>query len=431
MSLENFITAFLNINPESIQELSHIIQSDNSILIKLKLKPQIFTCPFCKGKIKIHGYYPRKLNHSTFANRICFIHYLQRRFKCEACEYTFHENNPFINSRENITYETKINVLKDLKFPEATYTSVATRYNLSVQRVLRIFDKHVDIPRKSLPEVLSMDEHYFPESDYDSLYCCLLMNFLTGEIIDILPDRKKTYLEHYFSYIKKDTLNHSTKTSELNNVKYISIDLYENFKNVAITYFPNAIICADSFHVTKHLTDAFRKVRLRCRRETENKDLKYFLSTFKYVFHNDTYLDNEPKYNKRLNQYINLRGIRDMMFSEFPELKTAYELKQYYLRLNSSCTYEQAPAAIDTVINMFADCGIEEYDDFYTLLTNWKTEIINSFIEINGRRINNSYIESKNRLLEKLIYNANGFTNFKRTRNRILYCLNKNDNFKI
>ena len=43
----------------------------------------------------------------------------------------------------------------------------------------------------------------------------------------------------------------------------------------------------------------------------------------------------------------------------------------------------------------------------------------------------NSYIESKNRILKKLIINANGFRNFKRTRNRILYCLNKYDKFTL
>jgi hypothetical protein len=59
---------------------------------------------------------------------------------------------------------------------------------------MRIFDKHVNIPRKPLPRILSMDEHYFPASDFDSLYCCLLMDFETGELVDILPDRKKSYL---------------------------------------------------------------------------------------------------------------------------------------------------------------------------------------------------------------------------------------------
>ena len=86
---------------------------------------------------------------------------------------------------------SQINILKDLKHPEDTYTSVAERYHVSKATVLRLFDKHVDIMRKPLPMVLSIDEHYFPESDMDSLYCFLLMNFITGEVIDVLPTRRK------------------------------------------------------------------------------------------------------------------------------------------------------------------------------------------------------------------------------------------------
>lgn len=80
---------------------------------------------------------------------------------------------------------------------------------------------------------------------------------------------------------------------------------------------------------------------------------------------------------------------------------------------------------------MFSNCGIEEYSEFHGLLVNWRDEIINSFTVVNERRINNSFMESKNRIVAKLIYNANGFRNFKRTRNRILYCLNWNDSFKL
>ena len=68
--------------------------------------------------------------------------------------------------------------------------------------VLRIFDRHVHIARKPLPKVLSLDEHYLPDSDYESLYCCLLMDFVTGVIIDVLPDHKKSYLLYYLSHIK-------------------------------------------------------------------------------------------------------------------------------------------------------------------------------------------------------------------------------------
>ena len=276
-----------------------------------------------------------------------------------------------------------------------------------------------------------MDEHYFPESDYDSTYCCLLMDFRTGELVDVLPDRRKTYLMKYFSTIKKDSLDYATKRSELDNVKYISIDMYEPFRDIASIYFPKALVCADSFHVVKHLTECFRSVRLHCRRKTEDENLQYLLTKFKFVLHHNVRLDNEPKYNKRFRRLLNYRNLRDMMFASFPELQVAYELKEYYIRLNESCKLAEAPEAIDTAIRLFADSGIEEYEPFYEMLTNWRQEIINSFTLIDGVRINNGRMESKNRLLEKLLYNGNGFRNFTRTRNRILYCLNRNDTYKL
>ena len=79
----------------------------------------------------------------------------------------------------------------------------------------------------------------------------------------------------------------------------------------------------------------------------------------------------------------------------------------------------------------FANCNIKEYEGFYNLLKNWYTEIINSFNIASNQRINNSYIESRNRQIERLLFNANGYTNFKRARNRMLYCLNKDDSYKI
>ena len=162
MSLEKFITDMLNIDLNNIEKLDSISNSKKEVTVKIRLKKIETVCPFCKEKPKNHGYYDRKLTHSTLMNRKCTIVYSQRRYYCKECEYTFHENNPFINTKEGITIETKINVLKDLKYPSSTYTAVARRNNISVTKCMNIFDSHVDIERKVLPEVLSMDEHYFP-----------------------------------------------------------------------------------------------------------------------------------------------------------------------------------------------------------------------------------------------------------------------------
>ena len=257
------------------------------------------------------------------------------------------------------------------------------------------------------------------------------MNFKTGELIDILPDRKKGYLIQYFSNIKTKSFVHNVTTSELDNVKYVSMDMYETFRDIARIYFPKATRCVDSFHVLQHLTHDFNLVRLKCRRQTEDKLLAYMLTKFSFVFKHGQILDNQPRYNKALNRWINYRGIRDYMLESFPYLKTAYNLKEYYINMNANTRPKDAKEAIENAINYFSDCGISEYDEFYGLLKNWQEEIANSFTVFGASRINNSYMESKNRQIERLIYNANGFQNFKRTRNRIMYCLNPNDTFHL
>ena len=432
MSLEKFITDMLNIESSEIESLNSIPHSDGSIVIKVKLcRKENMSCPLCHGYVKIHGYYPRKLLHSTLVNRKCTIIYDQRRYSCDSCEFTFHEKNPFNNSSEKVTYETIINVLKELKKTNATYTSTAKMFNLSPTKVQRIFDKHVNIPRKPLPEVLSIDEHYFPNSDQEGIYILVLMDFITGVVVDVLPDRKKDSLIRYLSDIKNKTYDPKTHRSELDNVKFVSIDLTDNFRDIAHTYFPKASICADSFHVTKNLTKAFPTIRTRPRRNTKDENMQYLLTKFKYIFNFDKDLDNEAKWNKRYKRYMNYRDIINLIFTNFPELEKAYDLKNLYLQFNRNADLENAKDDLSNLIKKFGESGIKEYEEFYTLLINWNQEIVNSFIKVKDRRIHNSYIESRNAKIERLIMNAYGLSNFKRTRNRILYCINRDDTYHI
>lgn len=169
----------------------------------------------------------------------------------------------------------------------------------------------------------------------------------------------------------------------------------ESFRSVFQSYCPKAIICADSFHVLQHLTKDFNAVRLKCRRETPDPVLAYLLMKFKVVLNHNVQLDNVARYNKRLKRYINLRGIQTVLFKHFPELKKAYELKKEYIAFNETASFENADRKLDALILKFADSQIREYDEFCTVLSNWKQEIVNSFTVVNGRRINNSHIESK------------------------------------
>ena len=427
-----FITNILNVDDKDIDSLDCIDDSNGNLTLTIKLlRKESDVCPACDKPGRIHGYNTKKLNHSIFANRKCIIIFKQRRYKCVDCDLTFSESNPFAKRNGKITHETKINVLKDLKRTNVTYNQVAGRYNITATEVQRIFDKHVNIEPHALPEALSIDEHYFPNSDYDGLYMFIMMDFRTGELIDIYPDRKKSYLISKFSAIKNRTYNDKTHTSELSRVKYISMDLNDYYRQVCKLYFPNAIICADEFHVIKNLNDYFDNVRKRCRRNCDSDLYIYLLTKFECVLSVDADLDNIGKYNRKLGRYINYRGIRELIFEAFPDIRIAYELKEDYISFNRTATLNNAEIELEKLIEAFKNCSIKEYKAFSSLLINWEKEIVNSFIVIEGKRINNSFIESRNRQIGSLIYNANRLSNFKRTRNRIMYCINKNDTYSI
>ena len=415
-----FITNILNVDDKDIDSLDCIDDSNGNLTLTIKLlRKESDVCPACDKPGRIHGYNTKKLNHSIFANRKCIIIFKQRRYKCVDCDLTFSESNPFAKRNGKITHETKINVLKDLKRTNVTYNQVAGRYNITATEVQRIFDKHVNIEPHALPEALSIDEHYFPNSDYDGLYMFIMMDFRTGELIDIYPDRKKSYLISKFSAIKNRTYNDKTHTSELSRVKYISMDLNDYYRQVCKLYFPNAIICADEFHVIKNLNDYFDNVRKRCRRNCDSDLYIYLLTKFECVLSVDADLDNIGKYNRKLGRYINYRGIRELIFEAFPDIRIAYELKEDYILFNRTATLNNAETELEKLIEAFKNCSIKEYKAFSSLLINWKKEIVNSFIE------------SRNRQIGSLIYNANGLSNFKRTRNRIMYGINKNDTYSI
>ena len=74
---------------------------------------------------------------------------------------------------------------------------------------------------------------------------------------------------------------------------------------------------------------------------------------------------------------------------------------------------------------------MEESTSVAVTLEHWKEEILNSFTWINDRRISNGPCEGKNNYVKKILSNANGMSNFKSARNRILYSKNKYENYTM
>lgn len=129
-----------------------------------------------------------------------------------------------------------------------TFTSIAEKNSVSVSTVVNVFDQYIDISSGHLPRVLSIDEFYLGKSWPDK-FACIFINWETGDIVDIYPSRKKYDLYSYMQYINK---------SEFDKVEFVSIDMYQTYKDFAQHHFKNCTVMVDSFHVVKNIQEALK-----------------------------------------------------------------------------------------------------------------------------------------------------------------------------
>lgn len=423
----NDIIKLLNLEQFNIKIKKIETSKINNILYcYITLEPTASSCPLCGGaKLFIKDYQTKRIIHSISTNNPCFIIYKARRYKCTYCNSIFYEHNPFsLKNNKESTY-TIYKVLDELKYHTNTFTDVARNLNLSVTTVIRIFDQYVEYHRTKLPNIICFDEVYTSRKSYQK-YAFVMADFMTNNIIEIYSSRHKNKLTQNFSNIPK---------VERDNVDYIIIDMWDTYRDLGEIYFKNAKIAVDSFHVIKHLNEAIVSIRLKIMRKFDKRtkslmanDMYYYmLKKFHYFFtknFEDIYSGQIEirKYRTKWDKY----EIRRYLMSIDPDLNYAYHLKEKYREFNLTASYESCDEELNELIDDFRNSHLEEFRTFGKLLNRWKINIKNSFIRINGKRLSNGPMEGINSRIKTMMKSANGFRNFNRFRNRVIYSINKN-----
>lgn len=299
-----------------------------------------------------------------------------------------------------------------------TLQMISDELNISTTQLSKYLDSYVTIPPRPLPECLGIDEiHNIYLSRKNASYICILVDNMNRHIYDVLDSRNKTQLSKYFSQIPK---------AERLNVKYLTIDMWEAYEDVAKTYLPNALVAVDPFHVISHLTKGFNRLRVDLMNQCEyNSNAYYLLKNWHWLLEkDDVNLDNPRVYNHRFKQKLNLRDLRNMIFNAFPVLEQAYVLKEMYRKFNQSCTYDEAVKQLPKIVQQFKNAGIPQYDEFTEILFRWKDKILNSFLRPYGeRKLSNAFTENLNGKIETYLNVSNGVSNFQRFRKRVIFAL--------
>lgn len=412
------IINILNLNYSDVQSCSSE-KNDNSITYFITLIRKDIICPNCASKLKIKDYRNVKLSHQIIKGMDTHILYRKRRYFCPECRSYHYEDNPFVvEKKHSFTDTTSVEIMRFLREQSATFSMAARQFHTTPTKIMDVFDTLGQMKKLPFPQVISIDEFYWNRKN-KTKYACAIIDFETGNIIDILNGRR---IKNWDSYTQL------TEKNDRQNVKFICIDQYEAYRQVQKMYFPKATLVCDSFHVIKNINNILKKERIKVMKRYDKDTVEYYLlKNFNFLLMMDSskIYENKAKYNKKLQRYINYPQLLELILNIDKNLKEAYSLKELYLIFNSTSTHVNARADLSEIIREYASSSIEGYRQFSSTLIDWFEEIVNSFILYKGKRISNGKIEGTNSRIKTILKNANGFRNFSRMRNRIMYSINK------
>jgi transposase len=328
------------------------------------------------------------------------------------------EKNHFCSEKNHISDQTIRNILDFLKRYNNPFRAAAQYHQVTTTEVIKLFDRYCQMPHFPLRKAICLDEVYFSRKRKKK-YVLIIIGFSDNAVLDVLKDRDKRTIASCLRGIPK---------SERDRVEYVAIDMNDSYREVLPRYLHQVTIAADPYHVIKRVAKALDEVRLRVMRlyDGNKKSDGYYLLKYRDELLYKDRLSDENRYSSHYRTHISEFQLVRKMKELDKDLSSAYELYQAYLRFNNT-EYDDLDLAKNDLLRYIQDCklsGIREFVALSRTLEDWENEILNSFCRIDGRRVTNGPMEGRNSLIKKILKIANGYSNFERFRNRLIYCLN-------
>ena len=391
----NFIRNLLDLKGVIVKKVRY---KKNFVKLHIEMPVREQTCPYCKAKTtKIKDYRTQIIKDIPIRFKTTYLSYRKRRYQCKNCNRTFYEHVSFLAKRGRKTTRVTEFIIERLTGKQSM-KDIANDANVSSTTVARLLPPLAVSP-KHLPKILCIDEFKGNTGYYK--YQESLLNGETNKPIDIVECR---YKNHLLDYFKKFSLEEREK------VKYIVIDLWKSYKDLAERYFPNAKIIADRFHYARYATEMVDTIRKEVQNKLGKKEKKYFKHSRKLLLSKYENLKNE-KQKEELNYIL-------INYSE--KLRIAYLEKERLLDIIHMHEKEKAVKLLNEWVVRCSMSDIPELRNCAKTYSNWIVEIRNSL----SVPYSNGPMEGYNNKIKTLKRVAFGFRNFINFKARILLMSN-------
>jgi transposase len=347
-------------------------------------------CPRCATPS--HSVYDHRsvvAKDAPVRDKLIVLHIRKRRFFCKTCQKAFTEPIAGIKKGARTTERYQRGVLwacenfSDLK-------AVRRAYRCSAGALYKALYKHLELRRRRhlsypWPKVIGIDEHFFRRNKKLGIgeFVSVVVDFKGRRLMEVVQGKRGAELEAALAHIPGRE-----------NVHFVALDMCDSFKSFATSFFPNAKLVADKFHVLRLLNPAINR-----RRKAITGDRRS-LKVRRWLLRNGK--DLEPLHRGLLNHWL----------EDFPELREVYHLKEALHGFYRIRGPNRAAKALTAMTDRMASSLLPEVRTLRRTLMKWRTEILAYF----ATRITNGRTEgfnTKAKLVKRRAYGYRSFNNYR------------------
>ncbi len=355
-------------------------------------------CPACGLETStVHDRRVVSIRDAPHGNKNKFLNITKRRFRCQGrgCKKVFTESVDGIMPRARLTERMQREILyvsdrfANLKAVQAhTKVGNKTIYKRHYAQLELEWRKRMNDP---WPTTIGIDEHSFVKNKERGHreFVTMVVDYNNRRLKEVLPTRVSGQLQHALAYIPGRE-----------NVKNVCIDLSSTYRNFAQSYFPNAKIIADKFHVVRLPMGALIKNLKALKKDTKEHRLRRKLLL---------------KRSKSLPS--DTVAMIDKWLEKHPTIREIYYAKEALASIYDVSSTNWAREKLIKLTDTLALTKVPELKTLRNTLMNWMNEILNYF----ENKLTNARTEGYNNVAKQVQKRAYGFKNFSNYRLKLLY----------
>ena len=420
MNSNTFLLSF-GIDPSNFVDVpNEPIKEDDGFTFYVEEKKDKVPCKYCSStNVYSKGSYLRTINVTDNSQIKKQIIVKKQRFYCRDCKRSFTLPIKGVEQGFRLSNFNKIQLYNEYK-EALTYSQIAKKFNISTARAINLFDElHPTVKRLKMPRILCIDEIYFCKKR-NHKYICVISNFETGEIVDILESRLLSYLNDYFANIPE---------KELKQVEYFISDMYDAYRTIKNRFMPKAKHVIDKFHITLQLTNAINSLRIRAMNNCDEDSMErsFMKSKYELFLCKQSDIPDSFYHQKRTGR---VEHFTDMVFDcikKDQDFWDGYAILQELLTYGRYRSFEDALKFIRRISNKLLTSNSDKLKQVGKTYTKWEIGIAEAHTyNMYNYNLSNALSEGNNNALSTLLKIFYGSRSYDRFRRRALLIFREN-----